>query len=232
MQNCEINIDPFLNLRPLLTTTLSQPLQLLAFLEAEGISAFSFTYRSEIAAICNVPAMRLMSRARLNIRTGLDPVAVQHVMQLKPDLITLLDPQAPDQTLSMALPAVREMVDNIQAARDFNLALRIKPDLAALKAAYRLRVNAVELATDSLAAQPNPDDRLTELQGIVRTVRVALRNKFRVTLAGNLDLKLVKTLQGLVEIDYYSVGRWLLDRALRSGIVSALTEIHTTIEQD
>ncbi|HPC36021.1 MAG TPA: pyridoxine 5'-phosphate synthase [Candidatus Marinimicrobia bacterium] len=225
MRYLEINLDPFLTLGQIVDTPLCNPLNLLSFIEAVGVAGISFTNLPEREGLINIAAMRTMSRCRLNIRTNIENQALQRAMSVNPDFITLINLDESDLTVDPHSQIVHNLVETVQSAEDFNLILRLKPEIRDLKAAYRLKVDEVELATDSLAAQELQTSYLAELNKIVLASRLASHNHMRISLGGRLHKRLILTLLELIDVEFISVGRALLGQALITGLDMALREL-------
>jgi len=230
MHFLEINLDPFLALSRVTDTPLCNPLNLMGFLEAAGVAGISFTNQMEYDGLVNVAAIRSMSKCRLNVRTNIENQSVQKAMSVRPDFITLVNLSEPDFTVDPHSEPVRNLVETIQSAEDFNLVLRLKPEVHDLKAAYRLKVDEVELATNAIARQELHSAYLAELQKITLATRLATRNHLRVSIGGMLHRRLVLTLLETIDVEFISVGRALLGQALITGLEPAVRELMTIIE--
>jgi pyridoxine 5'-phosphate synthase PdxJ len=224
MRYLEINLDPFITLNRVAQQPLSHPLHLLGYVEATGVASLSFTYSPEVSEIVSVPAIRAATRCRLNIRANADLTSIQKAMQLKPDFITLVDLSHPLQVFDAQSKDARDLVETIQSAEDFNLILRLMPEVEQLKAAYRLKVDEVEVATNELAHQDTHQNFLLYLDQLVHVIRVGQKNKLRVSVGGNLDARLIRTILQVVEVEFISIGRALLSQALVHGFGQALKE--------
>lgn len=230
MRYLEINLDPFIMLNRVAQQALSHPLHLLGYIEATGVAGLSFTYYPEVSEFINVPAMRAATRCRLNIRTNADLNSIQKAMQLKPDFITLVDLNHPLQAFDARSENARDLVETIQSAEDFNLILRLLPEVEQLKAAYRLKVDEVEIATNELAHQDTHQNFILYLDQLVHVIRVGQKNKLRVSIGGNLDARLTRAILQVVEVEFISIGRALLSQALVHGFGQALKEFVNLVE--
>ncbi len=230
MHYLEINLDPFIELGRIVDIPLGNPLNLLGFIEAVGVPGISFTNTPERKGMINITALRSMSRCRLNIRANIENQAIQRAMSAKPDFITLINLDESDLTVDPHSQIVHNLIETVQSAEDFNLILRLKPEISDLKAAYRLKVDEVELATDPLVTQVLQASFTDELNKIVAASRLAIRNHMRVSLGGRLHKRLILSLLELIDVEFISVGRALLGQALITGFDSALRELLEIVE--
>lgn len=230
MRYLEINLDPFLELSRVADIPLCNPLNLLGFIEAVGVAGISYTNRPEYEGLVNITAMRSMSKCRLNIRTNSENQAIQRAMSVKPDFITLVNLAEDDFTVDPQDENVRNLVETVQSAEDFNLVLRLKPEVRALKAAYRLKVDEVELATNALAGQELQAAFTAELEKIILAVRLATRNHLRISIGGQLHKRLILALLEVLDVEFITIGRALLGQALITGLEPAIRELLTIIE--
>jgi pyridoxine 5'-phosphate synthase PdxJ len=203
---------------------------LIGYIEASGAGGISFTCQPEYEGLINVSAIRAMSRCRLNVRADCDNHAIQRAMSVRPDFITLVNLTEADKTVDPYSETVRNLVETIQGAEDFNLILRLKPEVRDLKAAYRLRVDEVELATEALAAQELQPAYLAELQKITLAARLATKNHLRVSVGGQLHRRLILAILEVIDVEFISVGRALLGQSLIDGFEAAMREFLTIIE--
>lgn len=224
MRYLEINLDAFILLNRCAQQALSHPLNLLGYIESTGVAGLSFTYFPDVATLINVPAIRAATRCRLNIRTPADLASIQKAMQLRPDCLTLIDPNTPYQTFDACQPSARNLVETIQSAQDFHLILRLTPEIEQLRAAYRLKIEEVEIATNELAAQDTLANFTFWINQLTHVIRVGQKNKLRISVGGNLNARLIRTILELVDVEFISLGRDLLAQALVNGFGPALKE--------
>ncbi len=230
MRYLEVNLDPFITLNRVAHQALSHPLHLLGYIEATGVAGLSFTYYPEVGEIINVPAIRAATHCRLNIRANADFQSIQRTMQLKPDFITIVNVNAVSQVFDARDANARDLIETIQSAQDFNLILRLAPDINQLRAAYRLKVDEVEIATDDLALQDTHLNFTAALDQLVHVIRVGQKNRLRVSIGGNLDARIIRSILQLVEVEFISIGRALLAQALVRGFGNALQDFVTLTE--
>lgn len=220
----EVNLDPFISLKGLINTPLANPLNLLSYVETVGIAGVGFTYRQDIGYIGDLSSLRSMTSSRINIRIPADMAFVHKVLPLKPDVVTVVDDNSEHKTLNVPSDIIKEMVVSLRQNEVSGLALRIAPDIKQLKVAYQYGVDVVEIATNRLAKEGTRRGFLNALEEIVRIIRVAKKNGLRIVVAGELNRRLILELNAVVNVEFISVGRALLEQALMLGFDKALRE--------
>jgi len=230
MPYLEVNLDPFISVESIVQTPLANPLNLLTYIESCGVMGISFTFQPELPFLKNISLVREMTGARLNIRSSVEASSVEESLFLKPDVLTLIDWADPDRAICLPSKPVRDMLDAVSEPREFAVALRIHPHPKQLKEAYTLNVDEIEIATDPLTHQANRLGYLSELDAISRTVRLANKKGVNVTCSGNLDERAIAALRDVANVEFFSVGKHLLSRALADGFGNALKEMIEHIE--
>ncbi|MDD5765044.1 MAG: pyridoxine 5'-phosphate synthase [Candidatus Marinimicrobia bacterium] len=230
MPYLEVNLDSFISVESIVQTPLANPLNLLTYIESCGVMGISFTFQPELPFLKNISLVREMTGARLNIRSSVEASSVEGSLFLKPDVLTLIDWADPDRAICLPSKPIRDMLDAVSEPREFAVALRIHPHPKQLKEAYTLNVDEIEIATDPLTHQTNRLGYLSELDAISRTVRLANKKSVNVTCSGNLDERTITAIRDVANVEFFSVGKHLLSRALADGFGNALKEMIEHIE--
>jgi len=230
MSYLEVNLDPFIQLKSLVEFPLTNPVNLLSYIESVGAAGISFTYRPENPAFNEISTLKALTNARINIRVSTDNQAVQRAVLLKPDMITLTDPETPANTLKLPSKVVKEVVDSVGGDEDLGLALRLPMDVKQLKEAYQFGCDEVELATDPLAEQTTHKEFLNHLEILTHVFRIGVKNNLRISLAGRLDRRLIQAISEVITPEFYSVDKSLLAQGLIKGFEPALQELIDLVE--
>ncbi|RKY51170.1 MAG: hypothetical protein DRP89_09245 [Candidatus Neomarinimicrobiota bacterium] len=231
MSYLEINLDPFISLEELVHAPLTNPLNLLSYVESIGVSGVSFTYRENVNLVRDISTLRSMTGCRFNIRVPANIEIVQKILPIKPDMLTVIDPKSLDNTIEIHSKDIKVLVNTILNSEDLGLALRIQPKIKLLKEAYQLGVDEVEIATNDLAKEKTHKGFLLVLEKITHTIRIATKNNLRVSIGGDLDRRIITALNEVVDVEFISVGNALLSQSLITGFESALKELMELVEK-
>ncbi|PIS28819.1 MAG: hypothetical protein COT43_05565 [Candidatus Marinimicrobia bacterium CG08_land_8_20_14_0_20_45_22] len=230
MSYLEVNLDPFISVESIIQTPLANPLNLLTYIESRGVTGIGVTFQPELPFLKNISLVREMTGARLNIRSSVEASGVEGSLFLKPDVLTLIDWANPDRAVRLPSKSVRDMLDAVSEPREFAVAIRIHPHPKQLKEAYILNIDEIEIATDPLTRQTNQLGYLAEMDAIARTIRLANKKGLNVTCSGNLDERTIAAIRDIANVEFFSVGKHLLSRALADGFGNALKEMIEYIE--
>lgn len=232
MPYLEVNLDPFISLEELVHAPLTNPLNLLSYVESIGVAGVSFTYRKNVNLVTDISTLRSMTGCRLNVRVPADAETIQKVLQIKPDMITIINPESADNTLEFHSKDIKVLVNTILDNQDLGLALRIQPKIKLLKEAYQLGVDEVEIATNELSKEETHKGFLVVLEKITHTIRIAIKNNLRVSIGGDLNQRIIAALNEVVDVEFLSVGKALLSQSLITGFESALRELMELVEKN
>lgn len=226
----EINFDPLIALAKITGAPISNPLNLLGLAETAGVSGISFGYGTEIGQMNNLGLLRSMSSSRINIRVPADMQMVQKVILLRPNLITLYNPDVEDGSLEIPSKLVKELVAAVIHTENVGLALRLKPDVKCMKEAYQMGIDEVEIATNELGELDSRTAFLECLGKITHAIRIGTRNNLRVSAGGALHQRTIRALNEVIDVEFMSVGRALLAQAFLRGFDTAVREFMSIIE--
>lgn len=226
----EINFDPFIALAKITGVPISNPLNLISFTETADVGGISFTYGTEIGQLNNLGLLRSMTSSRINIRVPADMQVVQKAVLLRPDMITICDPETDDTTVDIPSKVIRDLVTAVVNMENVGVAVRLKPDVKCMKEAYQMGIDEVEIATNELAEQASHTAFLEYLGRITHTIRIGRRNNLRVSVGGALNYRMIRALNEVLEVEFMSVGRALLAQAFLLGFETAVREFMTIID--
>lgn len=230
MPNLEVNFDSFIALGKIAKSPITNPLNLLGFVESVGAAGISFTFGPEIGHLNNLALLRSMSTCRINIRVPVDMQSLQKAILLQPDIITLVDPESDNCAVQIPSKMIKELVDIAINVKNMGVAVRLKPDVKQLKEAYQLGIDEIEIATDELARHDQQTPFLKCLEKITHTIHVGSRNNLRISVGGQLNRRLIKSLNEVIDVEFISVGKALLSQSLMWGFEAALKELIEIIE--
>jgi len=229
MANLEVCLDSFMALEALVQTPLSNPLHLLGPIEAVGIPGISLNLGAISAEQTDLDHIRNLTGARLNLRVPAEEKQIARALGLAADLITVVNNQRADRTLTMNNGDWEKVLEPIVRNRDCALSVRLQADIRELKAAYQMGIDEVEIATDHLATVVSQTDFYNELGEVNHAIQVGQKNNLMVSIGGGLDRRLIAELLAISSPHFISVGRSLLAQSLHTGFEQALRNYYESL---
>jgi len=230
MPYLEVNFDPFIALAKITNAPVSNPLNLISYVETVGAGGISFSYGPEIGQMNNLSLLRSMTGSRINVRVPADMQVVQKALLLRPDMITITDSETEDGAVEIPSKSIKDLVSAVVNMDDVGVALRLKPDVRQMKEAYQMGIDEVEIATNELAEQEKQEPFLECLEKIVHAIRIGSRNNLRVSVGGALDRRIINSINEVIDVEFISVGRALLAQAFLWGFENAVKELIEIID--
>jgi len=225
MPYLEVNLDPFIELGRISGLALTNPVNLLSYIEAVGASGICLTYKPELDQLNNLDLLRALSSCRINLRVPTDMQILQKVILLHPDLVTIVDLDNDDTTVRIPSKQIKELVNAVLSVGGLGVALRLKPEVKQLKEAFQLGIDEVEVATNELVRHSRQIPFLECLEKITHAIHIGSRNNLRISAGGNLNRHLIRELVDVIDLEFISVGRALLSQSLIYGFENALHEL-------
>ncbi|MDO9548079.1 MAG: pyridoxine 5'-phosphate synthase [Candidatus Marinimicrobia bacterium] len=225
MPYLEVNFDPFIALAKITNAPVSNPLNLISYVETVGAGGISFSYGPDIGQMNNLSLLRSMSGSRINVRVPADMQIVQKALLLRPDMITINDPDSEDGSVEIPSKLIKDLVASVVNMDEVGVALRLKPDVKQMKEAYQMGIDEVEIATNELAEHEKRLPFLECLERITHAIHIGKRNNLRVSVGGALDRRIISAINEVIDVEFISVGRALLAQAFLRGFETAIKEL-------
>ncbi|MCF7886166.1 MAG: pyridoxine 5'-phosphate synthase [Candidatus Marinimicrobia bacterium] len=228
MSYLELNLDPFISLWRELDTSVSNPLNLLGYVESSYTGGISFTYKPDIPLFSEISTIKKLTNSRINIRITPDKDILKKVLDLAPDVITICNPENKYSTIDLPSKRISNIIGEAQKNK-LPIIPRIVPDIKQLKYVYKLKCSEAELATNRLSKAASKTKFNTILNHLTKCYKVAQKNNLRISFGGNLDKRLILALNSVTSPEFYSMGRYLLSFAMIKGIDNVLEDTVETI---
>ncbi len=212
--------------------------------EAAGADEFDVAAAATLAELAGVEGVRLgvsedlkpvrpedVLEARrasrmLELRMPPSQAVIKVALEARPDRVLLCSEGRLDRRGQGAprAPIVRAL-----AEAGIGVAVRIAPDVEALKAVHAEDVTAVEFHTARVVDLPGPE-RAAALERLSDAVKLAAKLGFAVGLGGGLGYRnLPEMLQAAPAAEWVAVGRAALARALLVGLDRALRDLRALL---
>jgi len=230
MPYLEVNFDSFIALARITNAPVSNPLNLISYVETAGAGGISFTYGTDIGQMNNLSLLRSISGCRINVRVPADMQIVQKALLLRPDMITICDPNTNDGSVEIPSKLIKDLVVSVVNMDNVGVALRLKPDVKQMKEAYQIGIDEVEIATNELAEHDKHLPFLKCLETVTHAIHIGNRNNLRVSVGGALDRRIISAINEVIDVEFISVGRALLAQAFLRGFETAIKELIERID--
>lgn len=231
MKRLAIVLDEIAVLRNLRKGFHPDPAQIVGFLEMSGVDGITIHLREDDQFVRknDVRILRYVKKTHLNLRIAPKASLVRFAMEVKPDMITFVDPSAVDSSIKS-----RKLTKNDEKLATFVEEIRkaniianvlIEPDPEQLKLASKLKFDAVGLNTESFSRAPDLNSATVELEKIRSVAIEASKNGLYVLAGGSLNYHNIRQIAAIKQIDEINVGHAVMARALFLGIQQALRDL-------
>jgi pyridoxine 5-phosphate synthase len=174
--------------------------------------------------------LKQVVKTRLNMEMAAAEEMIAIATQIKPDLCTLVPERRQELTTEGGLEvrgnleAIKDAVKRLNAA-GIAVSLFIDPQAEQVKAAHLAGAQIIELHTGAYCNATDEPSRLKLLEAIADSARLASRLKLKIAAGHGLNLRNIRPMLGITEIEEYSIGHSIIARAVFVGLEPAVTEM-------
>ncbi len=176
--------------------------------------------------------LRIMVKSHLNVEVEANEALLHSVMELKPEQVTLVPPEATPAEDGLDVIAastnLREAVGSLHAA-GIDVSTLVRPDIAQIKEARRIETDFVTLNVRDYANAHTAQDAFVHLEEIESAALGATRLGLRVIVAHGLDQRNIVPLAAFDTIEEAVLDFELFARSVFVGIERAISEIRDSI---
>ena len=233
-----VNIDHIATLRQVRLGHEPEPVAAALIAQSAGAHGITVQLRGDRRHVQDrdVRVLREVLAVPLNVECAVTPDALESVIPIKPQWVTLVPETREELALQGGLDAVflqahlRQVIRELHTS-DIRVSLFIEPQLNQVKMASRLEADAVELNTGNYANLQREADPSNELERLREASKLASRLGLK-TLAGHgLNLANLPAIAALPEVEEVNIGYSLIARAVLVGLERAVHEMLTVIRE-
>lgn len=227
MAQFELNLDPFLKLNDITKTAGFSLAGAVNIAQLSGVNGFSFTYdgvRHGIGEQTVEMLTHLAPTSRFNLRILPKPDMVQAALDLPIQQATFYGEGMFDTYKKDLSTFVRKL----QAGNRL-VSFGIEPDVNALRYAYKLEADYVELDVQSYAVATHPPTQAEAREQLTILAKTAVKNRLGVAVRGNLHYQNVQPLVAIDEIENFILGEGILSRAVFVGLETAIRDMRNLL---
>jgi len=233
-----VNIDHVATLRQVRLGHEPEPVAAALMAQSAGAQGITVHLRSDRRHIQDrdVRVLRDVLAIPLNVTCAATPDAMESVIPIKPQWVTLVPETREELATQGGLDAVflqahlRQIVRELHTS-DIRACLFIDPQMDQVKMASRLEVDAVELNSGNYANLPRGADPSSELERLRESSKLASRLGMKVLAGRGLNLANVTAIAALPEIEELNIGHSIIARALLVGLERAVHEMLTVLRE-
>ena len=227
-----VNIDHVATLRQARRGFEPDPIQAAVLCELGGADGITVHLRQDRRHIQerDVELLQKTIGTRLNIEMAATTEMVEIAASVQPWQVTLV-PERPNEVtteggLDVVLNAspIQQAVHRLSSHR-IRVSIFVDPSIAAVRAAHKAGVQAVEVNTNSYATARTEEERVAALKAIDESVRLADKLEMEVLAGHALNYRNVGPIAGMPLIRELNIGHAILSRALFVGLERAVAEM-------
>lgn len=233
-----VNVDHVATLRQARGIDEPDPVWAAVFCEKAGADGIICHLREDRRHIQDrdVKLLRQMVKGKLNLEMAATEEMISIAGAIGPDLCTLVPERRQELTTEGGLEvkgnqeAIKNAVARLNAG-GAAVSLFIDPHPDQVKAAHLAGAQVVELHTGAYANARGETELQRHLDGIEEAARLAARLKLKVAAGHGLNLRNVRPLLSIPEIEEYSIGHSIIARAVFVGLEMAVAEMLDLVRQ-
>ena len=227
-----VNIDHVATLRQARGTVYPDPIAMALLVEQAGADQITVHLREDRRHIQDRDAalLRKVVTTELNLEMAATGEMLKIAIQLKPNTATLVPEKRRELTTEGGLnlkkggKKLKKLIRSLQEA-SIRVSLFIDPDLAHIKMARDLEVDAIELHTGQYAALPDGIEQKKEFVRLAKAAQLGHELGLAVAAGHGLHYKNTQPLLTIREIEEFNIGHSIVARAVFVGIEKAVREM-------
>ncbi|CAO0824475.1 pyridoxine 5'-phosphate synthase [Desulfarculales bacterium] len=238
MAHLSVNVDHVATLRQARSIDEPDPVWAAVFCEKAGADGIIVHLREDRRHIQDrdLKVLRQVVKGKLNMEMAATEEMLGIASTVGPDLCTLV----PERRQELTTEGGLEVKGNLEAIKKavailngtgIRASLFINPHPEQVKAAHMANAQMVELHTGAYANAGDAAALKKHLDAIEDAARLAARLNIKVAAGHGLNLRNVRPLLALPEIEEYSIGHSIVARALFVGMEQAVAEMLELVRQ-
>jgi pyridoxine 5-phosphate synthase len=233
-----VNIDHVATLRQVRLGRDPEPIAAALLAQSAGAQAICVHLRGDRRHIQERDArlLREVLSIPLNVECAATPDAMESVLPIKPQWVTLVPETREEMSPQGGLDVVflqahlRQLIREFHAS-DVHVSLFIEPQMEQVKMVSRLEADAVELNTGAYANLPTGADVAPELERLRESSKLASRLGLRAKAGNGLSYANASAVATVPDIEELNIGHSIIARAVLVGMERAVQEMLALIQE-
>jgi len=227
-----VNVDHIATLREARKSRDPDPVGAAVLAEMAGADGITIHLRGDRRHIQerDVDLLRRVVQTRLNLEMAANPAMVTIASTHKPDQATLVPERREEVTTEGGLDVLlnqnlirKTIVDLKEAA--VQVSIFVDPDYDQIKAIAKLGVGFIEINTAKYAEAHREEQAKAEAEKIAQVARAAAKLGLRVLAGHGLNVRNVRRIVEIPEIEELNIGHSIVARAALVGMERAVREM-------
>ena len=177
-------------------------------------------------------------KSKLTVRIAPVEDLIDRIREVKPYMVTLIPPDTDDLSASNGIDFDTDAdlyAVTAGALKDSGIGVcyLVNPDIEAVKAAAKAKVDAVELITSDYVNADSIEDAESELDRLEQMAQLASKLGMIVNCGGDLNYRNIRPVIDLGLMEEFTIGHSIMARALMVGLDRAVREmvdiVHTPV---
>ena len=232
MHRIALDIDPVAYIRNILNDPVPDPVQAVVLAELGGAESIVCYLRDDLKTVSlrDVKLFRQIVKTYLNVRSNLTEENLKTLLQLKPDMVTIVAPGDVNSVIPVTVnlelqnPLLHDYITRFRASNILT-SVFIEPEMSQIKLAGKLEFDYIELNASGLNSIDDMSGEMDLLEEIAGIVMAANKMGMGVNISGNIGFENMKELAAIEYLEDIIVGKPLLNRALAIGFEQAVRDI-------
>ncbi len=232
MTRLGVNIDHVATVREARKIDEPDPVHALVIAESAGADGITVHLRGDRRHMQerDIRIMSKICKTRLNIEMAPTPEMFRIACEIKPYSVTFVPERREEVTTEGGLDVIlhnktlKPLIQDYHD-QDIHISIFVDPSNEQIKACARLGVEIIELNTGRYADAKDGEQQQLELDKIRNAARYAHKTGLRVAAGHGLNLRNVKPVSLIPEIEELNIGHSIIGRAIFVGLKEAIAEM-------
>ena len=233
-----INIDHIATIRQARGGSEPDPVAAAAICEIAGADGIVCHLREDRRHITDrdVYLLRDTIKTKLDLEMAATDEMVKIAREVKPYMVTLVPEKREELTTEGGLDlgktefVITKAIESLKES-DIKVSLFIEPELESVDKALEFGADMIEIHTGKYSMISDYKDRITELEKIRQTARLAKELGIGVNAGHGLNYLNVVPVTSIEDIDELSIGHSVISRAVFTGLENAVRDMITIIRR-
>ena len=234
MADLGVNIDHIATLRQARLGVEPDPVYAAAIAEQNGADQITIHLREDRRHIQlrDLKILRQTVQTRLNLEMAPTSEMVAIAKSVSVDTVTLVPENRKELTTEGGLKLTLDYTSLIEELKEagIEVSVFIEPDIAMVKLADKLGVNAVELHTGKYANLVLKNEIEEELKKIKKAAKLVKTAGMRIVAGHGLNYHNIKPLVEMDIFEEYNIGHSIISRAVFTGLAEAVMAMKILVD--
>jgi len=169
-------------------------------------------------------------KSKLTVRIAPSEDLIDRIREVKPYMVTLMPPDTDDLSVASGInfdtdADLYAVTAGMLKDAGIGICFLVNPDIEAIKAAARSKVDAVELIASDYVNADSMEDAESELDRLEQMAQLASKLGMMVNCGGGFNYRNIRPVIDLGLVEEFTIGHSIMARALMVGLDRAVREM-------